>query len=229
MLSAFTIVILILRWQVFRPARHLLLICGIVSFMWTVFLLWTYSAVFSLEDTARAASTWRYLAQLGPMLLLVCFVMLAAAMPVNATVETPRPLVSTKGAIVVATYLMPALFIIATRSHWQIDSQYPLKSRMRSVATIIAPVVAAKHLTVVHPVDALEVAVEVDYDLHRPSGSSVPSQLPVQGERQGLVLDITGFEGTRCPRLLFWAGSEWDDVTPTDLVQYCRRLNLASG
>ena len=224
LLSGFAILILVSHWQVFRPTRHLLLICSIVSLLWTSFLLWAYVAVFTPEEVARAAAAWRYLAQLGPMFLLVCFAMAATAMPVK--MPSLRSGVSTKDVFAAATLLMPGLLIIDTWSHWQIDSQYPLKRRVHSVVGIIAPIIGAKPLTVVHPIDASEVALEIDYDLRRPLGSSVPS--PRLDEQQGLVLNVTGFEGAACAHLWLRAGSEWDDVTPTDLMLYCRRLNLAS-
>jgi hypothetical protein len=224
LLSGFAIGILISRWQVFRPTRHLLLICSIVSLLWTSFLLWAYIAVFSPEEVVRAAAAWRYLAQLGPMFLLVCFAMAATTMPVK--VPSVGAGVATTDVFAFATLLMPGLLIMGTRSHWQIDLQYPLKRRIHSVAEIIAPIIGAKPLTVVHPLDASEVALEIDYDLHRPLGSSVPSSR--LDDQQGLVLNVTGFEGTACAHLLLRADSKRDDVTPTDLLAYCRRLNLAS-
>jgi hypothetical protein len=52
------------------PARIVIALPAIVSACFVAFLAWAYIAVFSAEEVAGAASLWRYLSELGPMLVL---------------------------------------------------------------------------------------------------------------------------------------------------------------
>ena len=227
LLVALVIAALASRWRTFYPLRHLLLICCTVACLWIAFLLWSYVAVFSPQEIARAASTWRYLSQLGPMLILVCFAMLAAAFPVGAEgVAAMGSAVSSRGKLAIVTCILPGLLVVATRSHWQIDLQYPMKRTIHAVAPAVAPLIGSGDLTVVHPIEAEGIAVEIDYDLHRPAGSSVPTQTLDVDHEHGLVLDATGLENGRCPRLLHRVGAGWTDATPSDLLHYCEQHNL---
>jgi len=51
------------------PPRVALSLTAIVGVCFVGFLAWTYVAVFSREEVAAAASLWRYLSELGPMLV----------------------------------------------------------------------------------------------------------------------------------------------------------------
>ena len=50
--------------------RLLLALTGIVGVSFVGFLAWTYAAVFSAEEVASAASLWRYLTELGPLIVM---------------------------------------------------------------------------------------------------------------------------------------------------------------
>jgi hypothetical protein len=227
LLGVVAIATLVSRWRAFRPLGHLLLICGTVASVWIAFLLWCYVAVFSPEEIARAASTWRYLAQLGPTLILVCFAMVAVAFPVGTKGNAPpKPKVFAVGRLPIATCILPGLLVVATHSHWQIDMQYPMKRTLHAVAPIIAPMIGTGPVAVVHPIDSKEIAAEIDYDLHRPAGSSVPLQTLDHDDQHEFVLDATGLENARCPRLLRRVGLGWSDTTPSDLLHYCEQQNL---
>ena len=51
--------------------RVLLPLTGIVATVFVIFIFWAYVAVFSREEVAAAASLWRYLTELGPLIVMV--------------------------------------------------------------------------------------------------------------------------------------------------------------
>lgn len=62
------------REGVVADQRSVFLTTAVISGCFLVFLAWTYMAVFTPEEVARAASAWRYLAELGPILTLAVVV-----------------------------------------------------------------------------------------------------------------------------------------------------------
>jgi hypothetical protein len=88
-----------------------------------------------------------------------------------------------------------------------------MTARLHAVAPALAPVIGTDRLTVLHPVDAASAAAEIDYDLHRAAGSSSADA----ESADGYLLDITGLENGRCPRLRSRSGSGWREVLTTSL------------
>jgi hypothetical protein len=227
LLLTLAIAALIFRWRLFHPLRQLFLISGTVACLWILFLLWTYIAVLPLEEIQIAGSTWRYLSQLGPTLIVVCFEMWSAAISDAAkSVQPIRFAASVTSTLGILTCMLPGLVIVATRSHWQIDLQYPMTRTIHSVAPVLAPIIGAERFTVIHPVDASALAVEFDYDLHRPVGRSVPAPTLDEASPDGFALDVTGLEVARCPQLLQRVDTGWREVTPPHFFSNCKPVPL---
>ena len=218
----------VLHRRIFQPLRHLLLLAGTAAAVWTAFLLWSYIAVFNDDEIARAASAWRYMSQLGPTLILVCFGIVAAAIGEKSIAPRARSAFSAKNVVVVLACMIPGGLVLATRAHWQIQSQYPGTRAIHEIATALKPIIGDEPLDVVHPVDAPGFAIEIDYDLHRPVGASVPFQTIDQAGRKGYLLDAKDVESARCPRLMRWTEKGWGEVAAAPLLRACTGRNAAA-
>lgn len=206
-------------WRIFRPIRHLLVLAGAAAGVWIAFLLWSYVAVFNDDEIGRAASAWRYLSQLGPALILVCFAIVGAV--IGGKTHHTGPTSTAKSIAIVLACLIPGALIAATRAHWQIDAQYPGTRAIHEIASALKPVIGNEPLNVVHPVDAPGFAIEIDYDLHRPAGASGAFQTIDQAGRSGYLLDVKDLEIGRCPHLMRWSENAWHEVAGTSLLKAC--------
>jgi hypothetical protein len=212
---------LMFQKRILRSLWHMLLLASTVAGAWIAFLFWAYVAVFNDDEIHKAASAWRYASQLGPTLLLVCFAMVAAligARPIFARIRS-SPYVMR--ALVTLACIAPTALVLVTRTHWQIDAQYPGTRALHEIAIALKPIIQGESLSIVHPVDAPSFAVEVDYDLQRPAGASLFSQIIEQASRKGYALDVTGVEIARCPRLMRWTEKGWSDVASSSLLTAC--------
>jgi hypothetical protein len=149
------------------PIRDLAILYAAVAVTWVAFIAWSYAAVFNPNEIATANSAWRYVAELGPSLILVCVALVAA--PWSAL--SPRTL-HARWAGALACVLVPAGLLITWR-HWRLDCTYPDVPVVRRLAHAIGPTIGDDPAGVVHPTDASGYDRMIDYELHRPLGASV--------------------------------------------------------
>ena len=186
-----------------RDLVPLFLITSCVIIVWLVFLAFAYGAIFAPEEVARAASAWRYLSQLGPIVLLA----LTAAFA-GASIRLQTPSSQFPAAIVGALLLVAGEFV--TWRYWHIDCRYADFAALHRIASSLAALgaVGDAPLTIVNPFEAAAYAIQLDYDLHRPSGRSRGVNDLSQSSTDGLILDltrlvrVTAFSETSSARLL---------------------------
>ena len=210
--------------------RRLVLICASVVVVWTAFLAWAYVAFFSPEEVANAASTWRYLSQLGPMLIY-------AAFAVYAAVRTRRPKLAARTgrwstiAGIAGCLLVPVAMLV-TWKHWRIDCQFAEVAAVRTLAKQLTSAgLGNAPLAIVNPPGTRGFGVFVDYELHRPFGSSRPVTT-ARDALQPYLLDLSALDraalvksGTRpAATLMRRDGDTWTPVLtiPSAPLPACR-------
>ena len=155
------------------PPRALLVITAVVCGCFASFLAVTYVGFFSREEVAQAASTWRYLTELGPLLLAG----LTAAVAALASAWQRRPpAVIPRAAGLLAIVLTLSLPLVA-RHRYALDCQYPdvVASRMltadlrQSLADFAPTATQRQRLAVVHPTMGDWMAHAIAYDLGWPA------------------------------------------------------------
>jgi hypothetical protein len=179
-----------------RFARHagrelatLVAIAVSVSATWVGFLTFAYIAVFAPEEVARAASVWRYIGQLGPTLLLL----LATAIgngPVSIVSARHRRSIAYGGILILVA------FQLMTWRHWRIDCRYGDVVSVRQIGrTLLASgEIGDAPLTVINAVEAPAYAVQLDYDMRRPSGRSRGVSALSEATENGFILDLTAVD-----------------------------------
>jgi hypothetical protein len=210
--------------------RRLALMCASVAAVWTAFLAWAYMAVFGPQEVATAASTWRYLSQLGPMLIYAAFVVYAAV-----RTRSPKRVERTGRwstiAGIAGCLLVPAS-IFVTWKHWRIDCQYAEVAAVRTLAKQLASAgIGDAPLAIVNPPGTRGFGVFVDYELHRPFGSSRPVTR-ARDASQPYLLDLSAIDraaliksGTRpAVTLMRRDGETWTPVLtiPSAPLPACR-------
>ena len=169
--------------------RRLVILAGTVIVAWAGFLTWAYIAVFTPEEVQSAASTWRYLAQLGPLAILLCFCLFPQMLQKR---DRWAGAWTTKPSVLILFCLTPTVFVVLTQPYWQIDCQYPDRAVVHSLAQRLSTMnLGNSRIVVVHPTEANFHALAIDYDLHRRIGSSVPAQNVSAAGREGLLLDLS--------------------------------------
>jgi hypothetical protein len=152
--------------------RRLALICANVGVVWAAFLAWSYMAVFSAEEVATANNTWRYLSQLGPMLIYAAFVT-DATLRNRHSKTSPQAGTQLRLTAALLCLLVPASMLVTWR-HWRIDWRFADIAAARS---LVGPLVAAglgnARLAVVHPTEPFYYGVVLDYGHKRPGRSSI--------------------------------------------------------
>jgi len=168
--------------------RDLIVICAAVAVVWLAFLAWSYMAAFSPGEVATAASAWRYISELGPTFIFACFAAVGAALPAAADLE-PRARIRLRWIGAVACVLVPAS-LLATWKYWRFDCRY---ADIVALRTIVAPLKTAgvgdQPMAIVHPTDAFGYAITLDYELHRPMGTSL-GVATAEGASQPFRLDV---------------------------------------
>ena len=169
----------------------------------------------------KSLSAWRYLSQLGPTLILVCFAAVAAFIGKKPALTSMRSRHHAMKASAALACIVPACLVVITRNHWQIDLEYPNVRALHEIATALKPMISGEPLSVVHPIDALGFAVQIDYDLRRPAGASSPFLSIDQAPRTDTALDLNGIELAHCPRLIRWTEKGWSEVSSSSLLGAC--------
>ncbi len=231
-------VIIIIIVTIIRRAdtrlRDLGIMCATITVGWIAFLAWSYVAVFLPVEVAEARSAWRYLSELGPMLIYGCFAASHTILPSAAVaVEKPRNAVWWIG--LVACLLVPAS-ILVTWKYWRIDCKYPDVAVLRTVAPLLrAANLRNASMAVVHPTEALGYAGVLDYELHRLPGASIGLTSVVEASQEFLLdlgkLDRETLRKTEVRPMLSLArrdGDTWTQIMsiPSAPVPIC---SLAAG
>jgi hypothetical protein len=157
------------------PPRPLLALTGIITLSFLAFLSWTYIAVFSPDEVARAASLWRYLTELGPLIVLAGCSILFSLVPARWWEgRSLRALTLAGGGACVLTLLLPLI----ARDYYRLDCRYPDVMAARRVADQLrsalrpfgpdAPGTAAR-AAVLHPTMGDWMAYALAFDLRWPA------------------------------------------------------------
>jgi hypothetical protein len=176
-----------------RALRILFWLAGCASVTWCAFLAWAYLGVYD-EQAATANSLWRYLTQLGPLMIYLVAAALVALLPARLRVGSggtagvspapcgggtpplqrhvpPRAMAAALG---VALCVVPVLGILATWRHWRIDCRLPSVVAARSIAKDLARLqLGQDRIAVIHPEFASWFSEALDYDLRRPVRTSL--------------------------------------------------------
>ena len=116
------------------PPRLMVSLAAIVCACFVAFLAWAYIAVFSSEEVAAAASLWRYLSELGPLVVLaIC----CAALALVPKRRWNRPLAVTVAVTVfgTSTLLLPLLL----RPYYSLDCRFPDIAAARQAIAELRP------------------------------------------------------------------------------------------
>lgn len=153
------------------PAPRLIVsLAAIVSLCFTGFLAWAYIAVFSAAEIATAASLWRYLGELAPMLIVAgCCVVLRL---VPARLCAGR--FALAGAVLGAGLLV--LLPYAGRGYYRLDCRFPDVAAARAAIADLRPALAPfavpagdpARLAVVNPTMGDWMAYALAFDMRWP-------------------------------------------------------------
>lgn len=191
--------------------RRLIVLTSAVAIGWLVFLIGAYIAVFTPEEAARAAGFWRYLSELGPTVILVLFQLLPIG-PFENIAARLSSRAMLKGAGVALVCLVSPFVVLLTKPYWQIDCRYPQIADAHALARVMKAMnLGNEPITVVRPHDALGYALVIDYDLHRPIGSSLPAHDERAARREGLLLETTKSDAAAYS-LKRWTDGSWNEV-----------------
>jgi hypothetical protein len=170
-----------------RKLRALFVIAGLVAATWCTFLAWAYAAVF-VKQVLTANSAWRYLSELGPLLIYAAVAAIANALPERWVMARTRA----TAAVGVAACLVPVLATLATWRHWRIDCRFPDVVAVRGMTPALATLrVGSDKIAVIHPDEPGWYAEAIDYELRRPWASSVPFRSPAQALAPDYRLDLS--------------------------------------
>jgi hypothetical protein len=191
--ALFLVVATFASWRFARHVgRELAMLVAIavsVSVTWVGFLTFAYIAVFAPEEVARAASVWRYIGQLGPTLLLL----LATAIgngPISIVSARRRGLIAYSGMLLLVA------FQLITWRHWRIDCRYGDVVSVRQIGRtlLVSGEIGDAPLTVINAVEAPAYAIQLDYDMRRPSGRSRGVSALSEATEDGFILDLTAVD-----------------------------------
>jgi hypothetical protein len=153
-----------------RRIRTLVVITGAVAILWCAFVAWAYVAVYR-NQVLTANSAWRYLSEIGPLLIFAAVAAVASALPERIAVTRTRAAV----AIGVAACFVPVIATLATWRHWRIDCRYPDVVAVRGMTKALGDLrLGSDKIAVIHPSEPDWYAEAIDYELRRPVRSSVP-------------------------------------------------------
>lgn len=135
---------------------------SVVSIIFIGFLAWTYMAVFSPDEVARAASAWRYVSELGPLFTLT----LAAAIP--------NPRLPKRGMVIISAVAGLAI-LLAPRwghSYYGVSCRYvdvlgarKVIADLKQPLNSFPPMPGSKRVAIMHPTMADWIANMAAYDL----------------------------------------------------------------
>jgi len=156
-----------------RPSPRLLLgLTAIVGLLFILFLAWSYMAVFSAEEVARAASLWRYLTELGPLILLAAGSAALSLLPQGPTAPWRRRVLASAG---IGACILTLLLPVVGRRYYGLDCRYPDVVAARDVAGALRTALgsirsdgAVPRVVIVHPTMGDWMAFAIAFDLRWP-------------------------------------------------------------
>ena len=196
--------------------RGLLALAGTVTIVWCAFLAWAYVAVFG-DEVETANSAWRYLSQLGPLVIFTLVAVLVRSLPAGLTIARPGRALAVGAALCLVLLLVP----VATARHWRIDCRHPDVVVARAAAREIGKLgIANATVSVIHPDEPSWYSEALDYELSRPVRSSRGYKSARDVPPGGYLLDLTGLDRKRLIQdgkippiaLSRWNGSAWESV-----------------
>ena len=161
--------------DILPPPRVMAGLAAIVSLGFIAFLAWAYIAVFTAQEVAAAASLWRYLSELGPLLVLTGVCVVVSLLPQRRP-NAARALAATAmGAV--ALLLLPW----GGRAYYRLDCRFPDVAAARmAVAELrlaLAPFQASPttpaRVAVVNPTMGDWMAYALAFDMHWPDSGEV--------------------------------------------------------
>jgi hypothetical protein len=202
-----------------RRMRALFVITGTIAATWCAFLAWAYVAVYT-DQVLTANSVWRYLSELGPLLIYVAGTAIAHALPERLVMARTRA----TAAIGIAACFVPGIATLATWRHWRIDCRFPDVVAVRAMTQALATLqLGNDKIAVIHPNEPSWYAEAIDYELRRPVRSSVPFNSAAQAMALDYRLDLSRLERKQLietgsvPSFAFtrWDGEGWKPVLTT--------------
>jgi hypothetical protein len=157
------------------PPRVMAALAAIVSVGFTAFLAWAYIAVFSAEEVAAAASLWRYLSELGPLLVLAGVCVLVSQLPKRRPNAPVAIAFTAVGAI--ALVMLPW----AGRAYYRLDCRFPDVAAARAAIAELRPALAPfqssptspARVAVVNPTMGDWMAYALAFDMRWPASGEV--------------------------------------------------------
>jgi hypothetical protein len=206
--------------------RSLLALAGTVTIVWCGFLAWAYVAVFG-NEVETANSAWRYLSQLGPLVIFTLVAVLVRSLPAGLTIVRPGRALGVGGVLCLVLLLAP----FATARHWRIDCRHPDVVVVRQAARQIGKLpIANATIAVIHPDEPSWYSEALDYELSRPVRSSRGYRSAGEAPPDGYRLDLTRLDRKRLIQdgkippiaLSRWNGSAWNSVLHLEAEQVDR-------
>ncbi|HEU0218842.1 MAG TPA: hypothetical protein VFQ90_19445 [Stellaceae bacterium] len=157
------------------PARVIAALAVVVSGSFVAFLAWAYIAVFSPREVANAASLWRYLSELGPMLLLATVAVILSMMPHRPWHRGQAVAVAAIGALLLAAQPLVG------RSFYRLDCRFPDVAAARAAIAELrpalepfaAPALYSARVAVVHPTMGDWMAYALAFNMRWPASDQL--------------------------------------------------------
>ncbi|HEX6001374.1 MAG TPA: hypothetical protein VFZ16_18560 [Hyphomicrobiaceae bacterium] len=149
----------IVGWRRMEPGtKRLTLMVAAITAAQAALLVFSYVAVFSADEVARAASVWRYASQLGPLILVAAAHLLAC----SRFARRAAALVAHRDKRIGGKRLGPALIVAgvlvlqALFAHrWRIDCLYPhVRPAFQALHTLLATIPPEAPVAIAIPGDA---------------------------------------------------------------------------
>jgi hypothetical protein len=126
-------------------ARIVAAMTAIICICFTCFILWAYIAVIQRKDTAIAISLWRYMSQLGPLVVLAGFCMAIALVPRGPLGKSVN--FTTLIVAVICLVLLP----VVGRAYYRLDCRFPDVVAAREAVDQMRPALAALRASAPRP------------------------------------------------------------------------------
>ncbi|HTQ32994.1 MAG TPA: hypothetical protein VMI30_02385 [Stellaceae bacterium] len=157
------------------PARLVVSLGAIVGLCFVVFLAWSYIAVFSAAEVASAASLWRYLSELGPMIVIALGCVGASLLP--RRYARPSIVSAAAGLAIGLLFLLP----FAGRRYYRLDCRFPDVAAARAavaelrpaLSPFAAPAPAPARVAVVNPTMGDWMAYALAFDMRWPASNQL--------------------------------------------------------
>ncbi len=157
------------------PPRVIAALSVIIGGGFMVFLAWAYIAVFSPQEIANAASLWRYLGELGPMIVLAGTAVIVSMLPRGRWRRRRAVAVAALGILLLAA--LP----LAGQGFYRLDCRFPDVAAARAAIAELRPALEAfatppphpARVAVVHPTMGDWMAYALAFDMRWPASNQL--------------------------------------------------------